>query len=293
MQVHQIMTRKVLTVGPEASLRDVATILVEHGISGIPVCDAEWRVLGVVSEGDILFKAHDPTSGRKGGQLAHLEDGTDLRAVAKSQASTAGEAMTAPAITIEPDRSVADAARLMVERGVNRLPVVTDGRLAGIVTRTDVVRAFTRSDSEIEAEVRILLLRRTPCSSAAKSSWRSTEARSAFAVGFRQGAMRAWSSGSRPGFPASSRSGRRLTWSVDDSGPEAMRAARGTQPVTLLWFVIWLIANNVGAGRVVRTTEEPAGPPQSKRIETTAGKPQPRSERPRMASGLEPATLSV
>ena len=70
MRVSELMTEKVLTIGPEAPIKDVAKILVANGISGLPVCDIECRVLGVVSEGDILYKEHDPAEGRIGGPSA-------------------------------------------------------------------------------------------------------------------------------------------------------------------------------------------------------------------------------
>ena len=70
MRVSELMTEKVLTIGPEAPVKDVAKILVANGISGLPVCDIERRVLGVISEGDILYKEHDPTEGRIGGPSA-------------------------------------------------------------------------------------------------------------------------------------------------------------------------------------------------------------------------------
>ena len=76
MHVQELMTTPVLSIGPEGSLKDVASIFVEHGISGLPVCDAERHVMGVISEGDILFKEHDPTTGRKGGPLAWLAGGS-------------------------------------------------------------------------------------------------------------------------------------------------------------------------------------------------------------------------
>ena len=76
MRVSELMTEKVLTIGPEAPIKDVAKILVANGISGLPVCDIERRVLGVVSEGDILYKEHDPTEGRIGGPLGWVIDGT-------------------------------------------------------------------------------------------------------------------------------------------------------------------------------------------------------------------------
>jgi len=162
MRVRDLMTEDVLTIGPEAPLKDVAAILVEHGISGLPVCDAEGKVLGVISEGDILYKEHDPAESHLGGPLGWMIEGTlDLDGAIKAKALTARQAMTAPVITIAPYRSVADAARLMCERGVNRLPVVQDGRLVGIVTRADLVRAFVRTDAEIERELRGDVLERT------------------------------------------------------------------------------------------------------------------------------------
>src|SRR6185436_20794818 len=75
MRVSELMTEKVLTIGPEAPIKDVAKILVANGISGLPVCDIEGRVLGVVSEGDILYKEHDPREGRIGGPLGWIIDG--------------------------------------------------------------------------------------------------------------------------------------------------------------------------------------------------------------------------
>ena len=160
MHVQELMTTPVLSIGPEASLKDVAAIFVERGISGLPVCDIENHVLGVISEGDILYKEHDPTTGRRGGPLAWLASGTTA-AVIKSKAQTVRQAMTSPAITVAPWSSVSEAARLMTEQGVNRLPVVKDDELVGIITRTDLVRAFTRSDEEIERELRDEVLGRT------------------------------------------------------------------------------------------------------------------------------------
>jgi hypothetical protein len=119
-------------------------------------------VLGVISEGDILYKEHDPREGSVGGPLAWIVDGTPrYTGYVKAAALTAGKAMTAPAITIPPYESVSEAARIMCERRVNRLPVVRDERLVGIVTRADLVRAFTRGDEEIEREIREDVLERT------------------------------------------------------------------------------------------------------------------------------------
>lgn len=156
MKVADLMTVDVLSVRPETSLKDVARILSTCGISGLPVVDGEERVVGVISEADILAKERRP---RRESLLRRLRgergDG------AKSSARTAGEAMSAPAITIGPRRWVDAAAALMLDRGIKRLPVVDDdGRLVGIVTRADLVTAFVSSDERIAHEIREVILRR-------------------------------------------------------------------------------------------------------------------------------------
>jgi CBS domain-containing protein len=146
------MSRAVVTVSPRAPIKEVARLLLERRISGLPVVNDDGRVLGVVSEGDILIKEKGvaPAEGR---ELRWLF-GEDDRESLKREALTAAEAMSCPAITVEPERSVSEAARLMVARAVNRLPVVSDGRIVGIVTRADLVRAFVRTDEELEREIR-------------------------------------------------------------------------------------------------------------------------------------------
>lgn len=152
MKVEAMMRRTVVTVRPDTPLRDVARILVEHGISGVPVVDRSGGVVGVVSEADFVLKEQGLPERRRG-PLFRLFTGSeeDRATLLKVHATTAGEAMTSPAIAIEPSTSLRDAARLMTERRVNRLPVIQDGRLIGIVTRSDVVRAFTLTDQELRA----------------------------------------------------------------------------------------------------------------------------------------------
>ena len=159
MKVREIMTTDVLTIGPEAELRDVARLFVEHGISGLPVCGAQREILGVISEGDILFKEQGRAD--EGQSLLARLDGSAARAADKAAAVKVGDAMTAPAITVPPYCSVAEAARIMSEHGINRLPVVKGDEVVGIVTRTDLVRAFVRSDEEIRREIREDVLRDT------------------------------------------------------------------------------------------------------------------------------------
>jgi CBS domain-containing protein len=145
------MTENVFTVTAETPLKVVAKRMLEYGVSGMPVVD-EDQVLGVVSETDILFKERAAPD-RKGLVDWVVHYGEDPPQ-AKLEARTAGDAMTTPAVTVSSGRSVADAAALMLELRIDRLPVVDGGRLVGIVTRADLVRAFTRDDQEIEREIR-------------------------------------------------------------------------------------------------------------------------------------------
>jgi CBS domain-containing protein len=158
MIVEQIMQPDVVTVPPEASLKSAADLLASRRISGAPVCAADGTVVGVISETDIIWKevGELPSRGLLRRLLAYAY-GVDRR----EAALTVGEAMSAPAVTIDARERVAAAAELMICRSVNRLPVTIEGRLVGIVTRADLVRAFTRSDADIAGEIADDVLKET------------------------------------------------------------------------------------------------------------------------------------
>ena len=161
MKIKEVMTEDVLTVPTGKTLKETAQLLADTGISGLPVTDDDGKVIGVISEADILFKERSPER-RRGGSFAWLFFPDMVENEAKLDARTAGEAMSSPAVTIGPDRPVGEAAARMLDDAVNRLPVIDEeGKLVGIVTRADLVRAFTRSDSEIEMEIRKELISRT------------------------------------------------------------------------------------------------------------------------------------
>jgi len=141
MNVRDVMTSDVVTVLPGQSLKDVAQLLAERRISGVPVEDGTGSVLGVISEGDLLIRENG-THPRRGGPLAWFLDPLDVVDRLKLGARVAGEAMTSPPLTIGADRPVRAAAELMLEEGVNPLPGVEAGKLIGIVTRADLMRAF-------------------------------------------------------------------------------------------------------------------------------------------------------
>jgi CBS domain-containing protein len=150
-KVRNVMTSTVVAVRERADYKEIVDALVEYGVSAVPVLDGDDRVVGVVSEADLLPKvefADDDPRGR-------LFERTRRRtARAKAAGETAAELMSSPAVTIGPDDSIVDAARLMETERVKRLPVIGDeGRLAGIVTRRDLLRLYLRPDPAIAADV--------------------------------------------------------------------------------------------------------------------------------------------
>jgi CBS domain-containing protein len=149
MRVREVMTTDVVAVEPTTPLRAVAALLAERRISGVPVV-LNGAVLGVVSESDIVAKESGPEQ-EVPGLLGRLF-GRGRRSLV--DARTASQAMSAPAVTVESWMSVAAASWLMVEHDVGRLPVADRGELVGIVTRSDLVRAFARSDEDIAREIR-------------------------------------------------------------------------------------------------------------------------------------------
>ncbi len=154
MKVQDVMSTDVATTDPDALLKEAAKELVRRRISGMPVVNSDLQVVGVVSEADILAKESSDRRGGRGGFLQWLIDPGDPWIRARFDAVTVGEAMSTPAQTITPDRPLAEVATIMLAEGVNRLPVVDrNGKLVGLVSRGDLVRAFARPDDEIRREI--------------------------------------------------------------------------------------------------------------------------------------------
>ncbi|MET9886669.1 CBS domain-containing protein [Streptomyces sp. NPDC006430] len=154
--VSDVMSHTAIAIGREASYKEIVELMHQWKVSALPVLEGEGRVVGVVSEADLLpkeeFRREDP-------QLPEQYD-----EASKAGAVLAEELMSSPAVTVHPDATIAEAARIMARKGVKRLPVVNEvGMLEGVVSRSDLLKVFLRPDEELEEEIsRIVLAEATP-----------------------------------------------------------------------------------------------------------------------------------
>jgi CBS-domain-containing membrane protein len=148
--VNDVMTRGVVSAYRGACFKDIVQVMIKRGITAMPVIDEGHRVVGVVSQSDLLAKqAH-----KNGGKRRRFGRRRD-RSWAKAQALTAEDLMTTPAITVRPEATIVEAARSLEAHRIKRMPVTDDeDRLVGIVSRRDLLSVFTRTDEEIRDEVR-------------------------------------------------------------------------------------------------------------------------------------------
>jgi CBS domain-containing protein len=150
-RVENVMSTDVTTVREDTTFKDVVRALALRDVSAVPVVDAAGRVLGVVSEADLLIKQGTQELDFSRSLLAWWRGRRDLR---RTTATTAGQLMTTPAITVTAKSTVAAAARTLTAHNVKRLPVVDDdGRLVGIVSRKDVLTVFLRRDEDLRDEI--------------------------------------------------------------------------------------------------------------------------------------------
>lgn len=146
--VGAVMTRRVIAAHEGAQFKEIVEVMRAHRVSALPVVDSGNRVIGVVSEADLLVK--EAGAAPHHGSWRWLLPATERKAAAL----VAGDLMTRPAVTIGPDATLAEAASRMSERRVKRLPVVDEaGHLVGVVSRVDVLSVFARDDREIRDEV--------------------------------------------------------------------------------------------------------------------------------------------
>ena len=151
--VKDVMTTRVIWVRKDATFREMAAALREHRVSAFPVLGDEDKVIGVVSEADMLTK--EALDGEPGvfSSILHRRDNEKARGI------TAGDLMTAAVVAVRPDDTVEHAAKLMYDRRVKRLPVTdADGHLVGIISRADVLSVFDRTDAAIRGEIAEVML---------------------------------------------------------------------------------------------------------------------------------------
>jgi CBS domain-containing protein len=143
MQARQIMTSPVLTVRPDTTVREAATLLLENRITAAPVLDAGGDLIGIVSESDLVVDrfSHDPRS-----QLRPVEN-------EPPGPQTVGEVMTTPVIALGPSADAADLATTMLDADVRSVPIVEGATVIGIVSRRDLLRTLVRDDDAIRAEI--------------------------------------------------------------------------------------------------------------------------------------------
>ena len=146
MKVMDIMQTNVITVQSDMEIKDIARTLFENNISGVPVVGSTGKLVGIISEGDLLHKETSPRIPDVVGVLGALiyyrgvkQYESDFKKLIALQAS---ELMTSDVVTIQKDATIEDAAYLMINRGVKRLPVVEDGKILGIVTRMDIIKTL-------------------------------------------------------------------------------------------------------------------------------------------------------
>lgn len=166
MKVDQIMTREVIAVAPDAPIEEAARLLVENGISGLPVVDANGTVVGILSDGDLIVR-QKPRERLPWWRFFFAEGEELARQYQKSMGTTVAEVMTRSVICVTPDLSIESAAALLDEHRIRRLPVVAAGKLVGIVSRGDLVRALAAaapiaagtppSDAQLVREMRARL----------------------------------------------------------------------------------------------------------------------------------------
>jgi CBS-domain-containing membrane protein len=141
MKIQNVMTADVITVGPDVPVHKAARLMSDHGVSGLPVLDAGGRVIGIVTEGDLILRQAAPRP-QRWWQRFFADPEALAHEYQKAAGTTVGEIMTRAVVSVSPTLGIDAAARILYDRGLRRVPVVRDEQLAGILTRGDLVKAL-------------------------------------------------------------------------------------------------------------------------------------------------------
>ena len=156
MKALDIMTRDVVTVAPDKPIHEIATLMVAKNVSGIPVVGDGGKLLGMISQSDLLHRAEVGTERKRKWWFRMFADSDALaRDFVKAHGHTANDVMTRYIVSVREDADLRDVADILDKHKIKRVPVVNEGRLVGIVTRGDLVRAltlsqFAKSDKKID-----------------------------------------------------------------------------------------------------------------------------------------------
>ena len=153
MKARDIMTQEVITVRPDTSVRDIAALMVEKHISGLPVLTEEGEVVGILSESDLLHRAETGTERRHKWWFQVFRDSASLaREYAKAHGLKAHDVMSRYVISVRDDAELRDVADILDNHRIKRVTVMKDGRLAGLITRGDLVRALSQAQLSTAAK---------------------------------------------------------------------------------------------------------------------------------------------
>ena len=149
MQSADVMTTTVVTVQPKTGVREIARLLVSHRISAVPVVDVDQKVLGIVSEGDLMRRAEIDTGGRPSGWLETIfPTHGEAKEYIKTHGRKAGDVMSRHVISVTEDTPLHEIVDLFEKHHIKRVPVVRDGRLVGIVSRADLLHGLAAEGAE-------------------------------------------------------------------------------------------------------------------------------------------------
>jgi CBS domain-containing protein len=176
MKARDVMTLAVFTVKPTTSVRDVARLFIEQRISAVPVVDDQRKIVGIVSEGDLVHRSEISTERRHPWWLdLMLRDRIfDAEEYIKTHAKRVADIMTKKVITAEPDTPLQEIAETLEKYGIKRVPIVRDGRLVGIVSRANLVQAIATSGSKLDTALSDTSIREKLLTELNKQNWAHT-----------------------------------------------------------------------------------------------------------------------
>lgn len=175
MKASDIMTSPVITVGATVTVHEVACLLAERGISALPVVDSEKGVIGIVSEGDLLRRKEIGSKKRRSWWLELLAGPDTLaRDYTRAHSSSVRDVMSSPVISVSEETPLAEIADILEEHGIKRVTVMREGKLVGVVSRADLVRALARAATKADARLDDKSIRNTMLQRIKSQPWATT-----------------------------------------------------------------------------------------------------------------------